>query len=126
MTTLRNLRNQQTRSSRVPIIDRLYAYDTKHTLKFSRRNEKGVGYPYIENGVPNYAGENEIHIYHRTAEIKGVSKGLTMVTKQSKYREVQKWFNEQIEAIEQDEGLFEAFSHAGTSPVELKLYYTYE
>lgn len=116
---------RKTRSNTIPEINMLYAYDTKHKAKFTHRHQRGIGYRYMNHNVLERAGEDEIHIYHRTAVIRGVTKGLTMVTKQSKFREVQRWFNEQIIAIEADDRLFDIFSHAKATPVQLGLRYDY-
>lgn len=123
--TVIDLRNQSTKSKRIAEIDRLYVYQESHKFKFTHYHQKGIGYPYMQSGVFMTAGLDEIHIYHRTAEIRGVSNQLTMITKNHKFREVQKWFNEQIKAIEADDKLFEVFSRAKSTPVELGLPYTY-
>lgn len=120
-----DLTNRSTKSNRIPVIDSLYAYQENHKHKFTHHHQRGTGYRYMTSGVIMTAGLDEVHIYHRTAEIRGVSNQLTMVTKNGKFRQVQKWFNEQIKAIEADDGLFEKFSRAGAMPVELGLLYTY-
>ena len=120
-----NLSNRSTTSKSIPEIDSLYVYQTAHKIKFTHRHQLGIGYRYMSNKAILKAGEDEIHIYHRTAEIKGVKQGLTMVTKNGKFREVQKWFNQQIKLIEEDDALFEKFSHAKVTPSELGLRYTY-
>lgn len=119
------LSGRNTISKKIPEIDSLYAYETRHAVKFTHRNQPGIGYRYTNHNALERAGEDEIHIYHRTATIKGITKGLTMVTKQGKFREVQKFFNEQIKAIEADDKLFDIFSHTKATPVELGIYYTY-
>lgn len=116
---------RETQSKRVPEIDSLYVYSTKHKIKFTHRHQKGVGYRYTNHGTIQRAGEDEIHIYHRTATIKGVTQGLTMITKNGNFREVQRFFNEQIKSIEKNESFFDTFSHAKPSPTELGIYYTY-
>lgn len=134
--TVIDLKNKKTVSKKTPEIDSLYAYDTKHRVKFTHRHQLGSGYKYTNHKAIINAGEDKIHIYHRTATINGVTKGLTMVTKNGKFREVQRWFNERIKDIEMDaerehtslEGdntLFYKFSHAKATPVELGLLYTY-
>lgn len=107
-----------------PEIDSLYVYQTKHKAKFMQHQER-TAYKYINHKTVITSEELEIYTYHRTATIRGVNQGLTMVTKNGKFRQVQKWFNEQIKAIEADDGLFEKFSKAGATPVELGLLYTY-
>lgn len=120
-----DLTNRSTRSARIPTIDSLYVYQESHKHKFTHKIAKGYGYKYIQSNVPTHAGVDEIHIYYRTAEIRGVSNQLTLVTKNSKYRQVQKWFNEQIKQIESDDKLFDKFSHASATPIELGILYTY-
>lgn len=117
--------NRSTVSKRVPEIDSLYVYHTRHTAKFHHRKQPGIGYRYMSKKVLLLGGEGEIHIYHKTFKIRGVSKGLTIVTKNSKVRDVQKWFNEQVKLIESDDKLFDKFCHAKPSPSEIGLYYTY-
>lgn len=116
---------RNTRSNKIPEIDSLYVYQTRHRARFTRRHQLGIGYRYTNHGALMRAGEDEIHIYHRTATIRGVTHGLTMVTKNPKFREVQRWFNEQIIAINDDDKLFEKFSHAKPTPTELGLRYDY-
>jgi hypothetical protein len=121
--TVIDLRNRSTTSKKTPEIDSLYVYATRHKVKFTHRHQLGVGYKYTNHKAILTAGEDEIHIYHRTAEIRGVTQGITLVTKNGKFREVQRWFNEQIKAISADDALFEKFSHAKATPRELGIYY---
>ena len=120
-----DLSTRNTKSNSIPHLDLLYAYQTRHKVKFTHRHQLGDNYRYLNHGAVEQAGRDEIHIYHRSAEIRGVTQGLTMITKQKKVREVQRWFNEQIKLIEEDDNLFDVFSHAGATPVGLKLFYTY-
>lgn len=119
------LSGRNTKSNRIPEIDSLYVYQTRHESKFTHRQQPGIGYRYTNHNAMLSAGEDEIHIYHRTVTIRGVTNGLTMITKNGKFREVQKWFKEQIEAIENDDDLFNKFCHAKTTPAELGINYTY-
>lgn len=123
--TVIDLRNRNTVSKKTPEIDSLYVYSTRHKVKFTRRNQLGTGYKYTNHKAIISAGEDEIYIYHRTATIKGVTQGLTIVTKNSAYREVQKWFRNQIYLIEGDDNLFDKFSKAKATPVELGILYTH-
>lgn len=116
---------RNTKSNKTPEIDSLYVYSTRHNARFTHRHQLGIGYRYTNHGTLERAREDEIHIYHRTATIRGVTQGLTMVTKNSKFREVQRWFNEQIVAINDNDELFHKFSHAKAAPIELGIYYTY-
>lgn len=119
------LSSRNTQSNSIPEIDSLYVYQTRHKVKFTHRQQPGIGYRYMNHKNLMRAGEDEIHIYHRTVTIRGITQGLTMVTKNGKYREVQRWFNEQIIAINDNDKLFDKFRHAGTTPQELGIYYTY-
>lgn len=119
------LSSRQTKSKKIPEINSLYVYATRHKVKFTHRNQPGIGYKYTNHNALERAGEDEIHIYHRTVEIRGIMQGLTMVTKHGKFREVQRWFNEQIKLIESDDKLFSKFSYAKATPVELGLLYDY-
>lgn len=123
--TVIDLSDRSTTSKKIPEIDSLYVYHTRHKVKFTHHYQQGTGYKYTNHNALERAGGDEIHIYHRTAEIRGVMKGLTIVTKHSKFREVQKWFNEQIKAIETDDKLFNKFSHAKATPAEIGLRYMY-
>lgn len=120
-----DISNRTTISKRIPELDSLYVYATRHKIKFTHRHQPGTGYRYTVRNAILRAKEGEIHIYHRTATIRGVTQGLTMVTKQGKFREVQRWFNEQIKEIDSNDNLFEAFSKAKPTPTELGLYYFY-
>lgn len=120
-----NISKRETRSKRIPEIDSLYVYKTRHEVKFIRRQQPGEGYRYTQDGAVLKAGEGEIHIYHRTVTINGITQGLTMVTKNGKFREVQKWFNEQVELIKENEKLLTKFNSAKTTPSELGLKYLY-
>lgn len=120
-----NLSNRNTISKKIPEIDSLYVYQTRHNAKFTHRHQIGAGYRYMSKKVMLQATEGEMHIYHRTATIRGVKRGLTMVTKNSKFRDVQRWFNEQIVAIDADDNLFGTFSHSSFSPKEMGIYYLY-
>lgn len=119
------LSGRNTQSKKTPEIDSLYAYHTRHEVKFTHRHQLGIGYKYTNHNAIMRATEDEMHIYHRTATIRGVTKGLTMVTKNGKFREVQRWFNEQIIAIDDNDKLFDIFSHAKATPVELGALYVY-
>lgn len=120
-----DLSNRNTTSKKIPEIDSLYVYHTRHKTKFKHYHQLGSGYRYTNHKSILKAGEDEIHIYHQTVTINGVTKGLTMVTKNSKVRQVQKFFKEQIEVIKFDDELFDKFSHAKATPVELGILYTY-
>lgn len=121
--TVIDLANRKTVSKRTPEIDSLYVYSTRHKAKFTHRHQQGVGYKYTNHKAILKAGENEIHIYHRTALIDGVTNGLTMVTKDGGFRKVQKFFKDSIEQIENDPQLLAKFKAAKPSPAELGIYY---
>jgi hypothetical protein len=120
-----SIANRQTVSKRIPEIDSLYVYDTRHIAKMTHRHQVGEGYRYLNKKAIMKAAEGEIHIYHRTATIRGVTNGITMVTKNSKVSDVTKWFKEQVEAIENNDNLFALFSAAKPTPSELGLFYFY-
>jgi hypothetical protein len=120
-----DISNRKTVSKRIPELDSLYVYTTRHKVKLTHRKQEGIGYRYTVRNAILKAKEGEIHIYHRTAKIRGLTHGLTMVTKNAKFRDVQKWINEQIKLIESDDKLFDKFSHAKPTPAELGLYFVY-
>lgn len=120
-----NISSRSTVSKKVPEIDSLYVYNTRHKAKFTHRHQLGTGYRYTNHNAVFNAAEDEIHIYHRTATIRGVTQGLTMITKNHKVRDVQKFFNDRIKVIGVDEKLFDVFSHAKSTPIELGINYTY-
>jgi len=129
-----DLARRNTTSKKTPEIDSLYAYATRHAARFTHRHQLGSGYKYTNHKAIINANDDEIHIYHRTVTINGVTKGLTMVTKNSKVREVQKWFTQQVKEIEADSkrehaanerSVFDIFSHAKSTPIELGMLYTY-
>lgn len=123
--TVIDLSNRSTTSRRIPEIDCMYAYATRHKAKLTHRHEPGIGYRYTNHNAVIKAGEGEIHIYHCTVTIRGVCKGLTMVTKNAKFRDVQRFFNEQIVAIEANDRLFNLFSNAKATPQDLGIYFSY-
>ncbi len=120
-----NIANRNTISKKIPEIDSLYVYSTRHKAKFTHRQQLGEGYRYSNHHALLKAGEGEIHIYHRTATVKDITKGITMVTKNGKFRDVQKWFKEQVTLIEENDKLFDKFKTAKYSPTELGIYYNY-
>ena len=109
-------------SSSLPEIDSLYVYQTAHKARFTRHLNRNP-YRYVSNKAVLVS--DEVYDYHQTVEIKGIKHGLTLITKNGKYREVQRWFKEQIQAIEDDEKLFDKFRHAKATPTELGLRYVY-
>lgn len=119
-----NLSNRQTTSKKIPEIDSLYAYRTRHKAKFTRRHQLGEGYRYKQRKGLLKAGMDEIYIYHQTVEINDIMRGITLVTKNSKFREVQRWFKEQVKEIENNQKLFDKFSKS-KSPQEIGLHYMY-
>lgn len=120
-----DISNRNTNSKNIPEIDSLYVYKSRHNFKFHHHHQLGVGYRYMSKRALLKAGEDEIHIYQRSAEINGVKMALTMVTKNSKPTVVKKWFNAQIKEIKGNEALFERFKQASTTPSELGIYFTY-
>lgn len=121
-----DISKEPTRSNKIPEIDSLYVYKTKRSgVKFTRHLNKGTGYRYRTHRAIVNAGEDEIYDYHRTVKINGVENGLVLVTKNSKFKEVQKWFNEMIKDIEEDDRIFSKFKAAKSSPQELGLFYLY-
>lgn len=120
-----DLTNMSTKSRRIPEIDSLYVYSSRHKVKFNRHLNKGAGYRYMSKGVLLQGGIDEIYDYSRSVTIFGITMSLVLVTKNSKFREVQQFFNEQVKAIEADQSLSDKFCHAKSTPTELGLYFTY-
>lgn len=120
-----DISNRSTISNKIPNIDSLYVYQTRHKAKFTRRLQLGTGYRYRMNKAVVRAGEDEIYTYHRTTVIDGVEHGLTLVTKDARYRAVQKWFNEQAGVIAANKPLLDKFKKAKSTPRELGITYTY-
>lgn len=120
-----DLSNRATVSKKIPEIDSIYAYKTRHTAPFTQRHQEGVGYRYSNHKALESAKEGEIYIYHQTALIDGVENGLTMVTKDKRKTIVQKFFKESIDEIKKDGGLTHQFKTAKASPSQLGIYYNY-
>lgn len=112
-------------ASKIPELDSLYVYKKKTETPFHHREQEGTGYRYKSHNVIYNGGENEIHIYHQTATIDGVIKGLTMVTKNGNEKAVKKWFKEQVKTIESDSKLLAKFKAGKATPSELGIYYLY-
>lgn len=121
-----DISKRATTSKKLPTIDSLYVYKTSRKgVKFTRHQNLGTGYRYMVGNAILKAGEDEMYDYHRTVKINDVEHGLVLVTKNGKFKEVQKWFNEQIKEIESNEQLFNKFKSAKHSPQELGLLYMY-
>jgi hypothetical protein len=113
-------------SKRIPEINSLYAYRTRHKAKFTHRHQAGSGYKYTNHNAILKSSDDGVHIYHMTATIKGVTNGLTLVTHDSSTRRVRKFFTDQIKAIKSSDTAFDRFSHATSTPVELGIFHHYE
>lgn len=121
-----DISKRTTTSNKIPEIDSLYFYKTSRKgVKFNRHLNKGTGYRYTIKKAILKAGEDEIYDYHRTAKINGVEHGLVMITKNASFRDVQKFFKEQIAEIESNDLLFNKFKAAKSSPQEIGLYFVY-
>lgn len=120
-----DLSNRATVSSKVPELDSLYVYKTNHEAEFTHREQLGTGYRYKSNKALMSAGEDEIHVYHQTVEIDGVTKGITLVTKNDDEKAVKEFFKGSIELIENTPQLIKSFKSAKSTPQELSIRYTY-
>lgn len=119
-----DISKRSTVSKRIPEIDSLYVYKTSRKgVKLTRHLNKGSGYRYTTRNVIMKGSEDEIYDYHRTALIGGVEHGLVIVTKDGRYREVQKWIKQQIAHISESDVLLSRFKSATSSPQELGLLY---
>lgn len=123
---MNDISSRNTVSNKIPKIDSLYVYKTsRRSVKFNRHLNAGLGYRYMVGNAILKAGQDEMYDYHRTVKIDGTEHGLVMITKNSKFKEVQKWFNEKIKEIESNNKLLTTFKSAKSSPQELGLYYIY-
>ena len=123
--TVIDVSKRKSSTSRLPELDSLYVYSTKHKAKFTRYHQQGSGYRYTNHNAVIQAEEDEIYIYHMTVTIEGVCKGITIVTKNGKYREVQAFFKDSVDQIANDSQKLDKFKHAKTTPSELGILYTY-
>lgn len=120
-----NISDRNTQSKRIPEIDSLYVYKTRHSIPFTHRQQPGEGYRYTSQKAIEQASEDEIHIYHQTAVIDGVENGLTMVTKSDNVDDVEQFFKDSIEEIADDKKKTSSFKLAKTAPSQIGVYYTY-
>jgi|SRR5215217_7121 len=120
-----DISTRNTKSNKIPELDSLYVYQTKHDTKFHKHLNKGVGYRYTLKNAIVKAGEDEIYDYHQSAEIFGIKQAIVLVTKNSNGKQVQKWFKEQITLIEENDALFDKYAQAKSYPTELGISYLY-
>lgn len=120
-----DISKRDTVSRRIPEIDSLYVYQTRHKTGFNQRQQSGDGYRYTNHKAIEKAGEGEIYIYHQTFVIDGIMKGLTLVTKDKRKTYVQKFFNDSISSIKKDKYRLQIFKEAKQTPEQIGLYYMY-
>jgi hypothetical protein len=108
----------------LPQIDSVYAYNLKRPVKFTHREQPESGYRYKNRHVLLQSKENEIHIYHQSAKIGGVIKGITMVTLDGDEKRVKKFFKEAIKEIQSDDSKLSVFNGA-IKPVQLDIFHLY-
>lgn len=110
---------------RIPEIDSLYVYSTRHNAPFTQRQQPGEGYRYTTRNSIDRADEGEIYIYHQTVKIDGVVKGITIVTKDKRKTYVQKFFKDSVETIAKSKPQLQIFKEATQTPTQLGIYYSY-
>lgn len=118
----------QERSSvnpRVPELDALYVYKTRHKAPFTQRLQESAGYVYSDSQAVQKSEENEIYIYHQTFEVDGVSNGITMVTKEKRKTKVKQFFEDAIDEVSKDTKMTNSFKLAKLSPSQIGIYYSY-
>lgn len=117
-----DLSNRSTVSKKIPEIDSLYVYHTRHEVKkLVQRQQPGENYRYKNHKALEVADEGEIYIYHRTAIVDGVRKGVTIVTKEHRKGEIDKFISNSIKLLNADQK--QLFKTAKNSPTELGIYY---
>jgi len=112
------------RVKNLPQIDSLYVYNLNHKTVFTHRHQETDGYEYQDRHAILRTDANGIHIYHMSAEIKGVIKGLTMVTLDSDVKRVEKFFKDSIKDIHKDINKSAIF-YTARKPVQIGCYYMY-
>lgn len=118
------IKNKMSNARYLPQIDSVYVYNLNRPVKFTHREQPESGYRYKNRHVLLQSKENEIHIYHQSAKIGGVIKGITMVTLDGDEKRVKKFFREVIEQIKSDESKTAIFNVA-VKPVQLDIFHLY-
>lgn len=117
-----DLSNRSTVSKKIPEIDSLYVYHTRHEVKkLVQRQQPGENYRYKNHKALEVADEGEIYIYHRTATIDGVRKGVTIVTKEHRKTKIDTFIKDSLKLLNDKQK--EIFKTAKQSPTELGFYY---
>lgn len=119
-----DISKRSTMSKRIPEIDKLYVYATRHYTAFNQRKQKGTGYKYFNRKALEKAGEGEIYIYHQTFKLDGVMRGVTMVTKDKRKTVVQKFFKESVAEISKDKYKLQLFKAATKVPEQIGIEYS--
>lgn len=103
-------------SSRVPELDSLYVYHTRHEVKEVVKRLQPSVYRYTVNGV--VLQDDGIYTYHKTLVLDGVRKGITIVTKEHRITKIKDFFK----AVEKDIPLA-SFKTATATPHNLNIKY---
>lgn len=115
---------KMTLAKNLPQIDSLYVYNIGRETPFHHREQPDEGYRYKNRNAIISSKENEIHIYHQSAVINGVIKGITLVTLDNNDNSVKKFFKNAIEEIGKDEGKLAIFNKA-SKPVQVDIFHLY-
>lgn len=108
----------------LPQIDSVYVYNLNRPVKFTHREQFEEGYRYKNRHVLIQSQENQIHIYHQSVKIKGVLKGITVVTLDDDAKRVKAFFKSAISQIKADSTKLGLFYSAG-KPVQLDIFHVY-
>lgn len=110
------LPNSKRVSSRIPELNSLYVYDTRHEVKEVVKRLQPSVYRYTVNGF--VLQDEGIYTYHKTLVLDGVRKGITIVTKEHRITKIKEFFKE----VEKDIPIA-SFKSATASPHNLNIKY---
>lgn len=98
-----NTRNVQS-NSKYPEINHLYFWHTSAQIDFQQVQQKE--YPYQEDGVIKTAEAGKVYVYSKTIKVKGVSKGLTLVSLEHRKTKIKEFFSKAAKEIEKSPDIF--------------------
>jgi cbb3-type cytochrome oxidase subunit 1 len=113
-----------TKAKYLPQIDSIYAYNMTRETPFTHRHQDTEDYEYVDRHSILRTDKNGIEIYHQSAEVNGVSKGLTMVTLDSDEKRVKEFFDNAIKELETDPSKASIF-YTARKPIQVNILHIY-
>lgn len=112
------------RAQNLPQINSIYAYNMKRETPFQQRHQETEGYEYVDRHSILRTDKSGIFIYHQSAVVNKVLKGLTMVTLDSDAKRVKAFFKKSIKEIAKDPTKASIF-YTARSPIQVGILYLY-